>query len=71
MNAPQIRDALEARGFDVRRHSSILTVIHNTVKRMHGQGEVSTVHDGSGVFVGWVYTPRKTIGQRIGERIRG
>ena len=55
MTAPQIRDALEAHGYDISQYSSILTVIHNTIKRMDKQGEISAVHNSLGVFVGWIY----------------
>jgi hypothetical protein len=58
MTAPQIRNSLVDRGYNVDRFASILTVIHNTVKRMHDQGEIAVVHDPSGRFVGWMYQPK-------------
>jgi len=54
MTAPQIRDALLDMGYDTSRYASILTVIHNTIKRMNDQGEIFIVQN-SGRFVGWRY----------------
>ena len=60
MTAPQIRDSLLNLGYDVDQYSSILTVIHNTIKRMEKQGEIAEVKTSGGVFVGWIYKPRPT-----------
>ena len=55
MTAPQIRDALLDRGYDTERYASILTVIHNTVKRMQEQKEILTIGTDTGRFLGWRY----------------
>ncbi len=55
MTAPQIRDALIDLGYDVERYASILTVIHNTVKRMNDQKEIVIAQDGFKRFKGWRY----------------
>ena len=52
--APGIRNALQDLGFDTTKYASPLTVIHNTVKRMHEQKEISIEHN-NGRFVGWRY----------------
>lgn len=62
MTAPQIRNALADRGYDVDRFASILTVIHNTIKRMDDQGEIFNVQDPSGRFLGWMY-------KRLADRV--
>jgi hypothetical protein len=54
LTAPLIRDRLSASGYDVSRYVSVLTVIHNTVKRMDDQGEIFKVTKG-GRVVGWRY----------------
>ena len=54
MTAPQIRDALSDLGYDTTRYSSILTVIHNTIKRMNDQGEILVVNNNRR-FAGWRY----------------
>jgi hypothetical protein len=59
LTAPQIRDALVARGFDVSRYSNPLTVIHNTINRMYKQQEVESKHNALGVFVGWTHRLNK------------
>lgn len=65
MTAPQIRDALVRSGYDVERYASPLTVIHNTIKRMDKQGEVSAVQAPDGEFVGWLFRrkPAFKVGQ--------
>jgi hypothetical protein len=55
LTAPQIRDALVNLGIDVSQYASILTVIHNTIKRMTKQGEIREVKTSAGLFVGWLY----------------
>jgi hypothetical protein len=54
MTAPQIRDTLLDMGYDTGRYASILTVIHNTIRRMNDQGEIWIVQNG-GRFAGWRY----------------
>ena len=53
MGAPSIRDALLAEGFDAKDYSNLLTVIHNTLKRLESQGEVYKVRTPLGGFMGW------------------
>lgn len=59
LTAPEIREALQGRGYDIDQYASILTVIHNTIKRLEKQGEVSPVQN-EGDFVGWVWNPKPT-----------
>jgi hypothetical protein len=53
MTAPQIRDALKAGNYDISDYSNALTVIHNTIKRMEKQGEISEVTSPTG-SLGWM-----------------
>lgn len=71
MTAPQIRDALIDRGYDTDRYASILTVIHNTVKRMYEQGEILIANTDSGRFLGWRYVePSKTMPEYVAQHLR-
>jgi hypothetical protein len=45
LTPPQIRDALVKAGFSMD-YSSVLTVIHNTLKRLEKQGEVTQTPSG-------------------------
>jgi len=50
----QIRDGLEKRGFDLSDYANAMAVIHNTLKRLEGQGELTTVKDPSGQVIGYM-----------------
>jgi hypothetical protein len=54
LTAPLIRDRLSDAGFDITGYASILSVIHNTVKRMDDQGEILKITR-SGRVIGWRY----------------
>ena len=45
----QLRDALAREGFDINSYASGLTVIHNTLKRLERQGEVTLVRSPNGI----------------------
>jgi len=51
--APEIRDFLVAEGFEPNDYSNMLTVIHNTLRRLERQGEISKVRFPGGSFWGW------------------
>jgi hypothetical protein len=70
LTAPQIRDALLRYGLDMDKYSSPLTVIHNTIKRMDKQGEISSVRSPAGEFVGWLYR-RSLPSTAVGSTARG
>lgn len=55
MTAPQIRNSLLNMGYDVDQYASVLTVIHNTVRRLEKQGEIAEVKTSTGIFIGWMY----------------
>ncbi len=46
MFATRLRDALIARGIDLSRYANELAVIHNTLKRLEGQGDIQPVAGG-------------------------
>jgi hypothetical protein len=46
MKVPEIRDVMRARNYDLGQYANELTVIHNTIKRMHTQGEVEGDQNG-------------------------
>ncbi|MGO9084065.1 MAG: hypothetical protein ACLQBK_02475 [Candidatus Sulfotelmatobacter sp.] len=45
----QIRDRLAKEGFDINSYASGLTVIHNTLKRLERQGEITLVRSPDGI----------------------
>jgi hypothetical protein len=45
----RLRDALAKEGFDISSYASVLTVIHNTLKRLEKQGEVTLVRSPDGI----------------------
>jgi hypothetical protein len=61
----QIRTELMNRGFDLSNYENAMAVIHNTLKRLDRQGELTTVRNPSGQIV--AYTMR-WIGPGSAER---
>jgi len=43
LSVPDIRDSLVQKGFDPGHYASILTVIHNTLRRLEKQGQAHSV----------------------------
>ncbi len=48
---------MKAGGYDMSQYASELTVIHNTIKRMDGQGEINPRYNQFGGFDGWTLKP--------------
>ena len=44
MSAPEIRDQLMSLGFDFSKYKQELVAVHNTLKRLEGQGELQRLH---------------------------
>jgi hypothetical protein len=56
LSPTQIRTELAKNGFDLSEYANEMTVIHNTLKRLEGQGELLTVKDSSDKVI--AYTTR-------------
>jgi len=71
MSPTQIKTALSARGFDMGEYANPGAVIHNTLKRLEQQKELTVVRDPSGnLAYAMPFRNMPTLGQRIGAPIR-
>src|SRR5215468_8815409 len=59
MRAPDLRDGLINRGFNVTQYANKLAVIHNTLSRLERQGEVIQVSSG------WVLTDKGRLASQM------
>jgi hypothetical protein len=60
MTPMEVRDRLEAIGFDLSKYSSSLAAIHTVLKRLHEAGELSFVELASGKFAyEWLRAPTR------------
>lgn len=57
VSVPEIRDALVQDGFDPATYANILTVIHNTLRRLERQGEAHLVRTAFGGSGRWAAGP--------------
>jgi hypothetical protein len=55
IEATEIRDELTGRGFTGPQYRNLLTVIHNTLRRLDGK-ESRRVEDGAKVWFTWILT---------------
>jgi len=62
MTPTQIKMALSARGFDMSEYANAAAVIHNTLKRLEGQKELTVVRDPGG-NIAYAMRLRPTLGQ--------
>jgi hypothetical protein len=69
VTAPALRDALVDEGFDPKKYSNMLTVIHNTLLRLEKQGEIHRASNMLGMR-GWQATrsPAHDSGMRGNEK---
>jgi hypothetical protein len=62
MTPMEVRDRLEAIGFDLSKYSSSLAAIHTVLKRLHEAGELSFVELASGKFAyEWQRAPARAL----------
>ena len=62
MTPMEVRDRLEAMGFDLSKYSSSLAAIHTVLKRLHEAGELSFVELASGKFAyEWLRAPTRAL----------
>jgi hypothetical protein len=62
MTPMEVRDRLEAIGFDLSKYSSSLAAIHTVLKRLHEAGELSFVELASGKFAyEWLRAPTRAL----------
>ena len=62
MTPMEVRDRLEAIGFDLSKYSSSLAAIHTVLKRLHEAGELLFIELASGKFAyEWLQAPTRAL----------
>jgi hypothetical protein len=67
LSATQIRDALVKTGLDLSGYANKMSVIHNTLRRLQEQGEISIVRKPHGEVCGYFLNPVPSSPQEPGK----